>query len=75
MTDYDFFNHHDPIKGISADEELWTQIIEDIDTLLTDRDIAYFTAKDVATAYNKKSVSRCITKLCECENYPHSGLY
>jgi hypothetical protein len=61
-TQYNFYEHHDTIKGISADEQLWDQII---------KEIAYFTARDIATDHNKKSVSRCVTKLTECDEYPH----
>jgi len=70
-TDYDFYEHHEPIKGISAEQALWDQIIADIDDLLEDTSIAYFTAHDIAPNRDTKSVSRCITKLTECEEYPH----
>lgn len=70
-TDYDYWEHHDTIKGISAEQDLWDQIIAEIESLLVDCSIAYFTARDIATEHDTKSVSRCITKLCECEEYPH----
>jgi len=70
-TEYDYFDHHETIKGIPKQDWLWTEIIAEIDALVEDESATFFKAKDLDCDYDTGSVSRCITKLAECDKYPH----